>query len=75
MIITNLSLIVNLPSMHRWLRMYLLQGEVPGNNHLVKAAVDRRQESDRSQSQEEVDCSQSLEEGATGPGGSETRGK
>ena len=39
----------------------LLQGEVPGNIHLVMVAVHRR---------EEVDHSRSLEGGATGPGGS-----
>ena len=46
--------------------MYLLQGEVPGNNHLVKAVVDRREEADRSRS---------LERDATGPGGSEKQGQ
>ena len=46
--------------------MYLLQGEVPGNNHLVKVVVDRREEADRSQS---------LEGDATGPGGSEKQGE
>ena len=41
--------------------MYLLQGEVPGNIHLVRAVVDMRGEADRSLSLEGV---------ATGPGGS-----